>query len=107
MRDMAATPLLNQSTDNSEGKGMADIHNVFVSHRHEDDSLVDELMGILRRGRAQIRDSSIHSADANTADSLESIKQFLACRIKRAGTIFVIVSHDTKNHGWVDWEVEY
>jgi hypothetical protein len=89
------------------GGRMSDTHNVFISHRHEDDRLVGELKAILEKGGSQIRDSSVDSSNPNGANSEAYIRQLLADQIRWAGTIFVIVSPDTKNHEWVDWEVEY
>lgn len=86
---------------------MTDTHNVFISHRHEDDALVGQLKEMISRDGANVRDSSIDSSNPNNAKSESYIKQILADQIRWAGTIFVIVSPATKNHEWVDWEIEY
>lgn len=87
---------------------MADHHNVFISHRHEDDALLGQIKDLLARHGANIRDSSVNSATPNSATSEAYIKQkILAERIQWAGKIIVIISPDTKYHEWVSWEIEY
>ncbi len=87
---------------------MSDIHNVFISHRHEDDALVSELKELLAGRNVVIRDSSITSDDPNNANNADYIKsEILAPNINWAGKIIVIITPDTKNHSWVDWEIEY
>ena len=86
---------------------MADQHNVFVSHRHEDDSYLPLLKELLAKHRIDIRDSSVNSSTPNDAHNEDYIKSILADRIQWAGKIIVIITPDTKNHEWVDWEVEY
>ena len=86
---------------------MSDQHNIFVSHRHEDDHLVGELKKMLAGRGVDIRDSSITSETPNNAKSEEYIKSLLRDQIRWAGTVFVLVTPETKNHEWVDWEIEY
>jgi hypothetical protein len=86
---------------------MSDQHNIFISHRHEDDKLVGDLKKMLAGSGAEIRDSSITSGTPNNAESPEYIRQILADQIRWAGKVIVIISPDTKNHEWVDWEIEY
>lgn len=86
---------------------MSSDHNVFISHRHEDDGLVSSLKDLLAKNGAEVRDSSITSDNPNDAKNEDYIKSLLRDRIEWAGKIIVIVSPDTKNHEWVDWEIEY
>jgi MTH538 TIR-like domain (DUF1863) len=86
---------------------MADQHNVFISHRHEDDALVAQLKQLLAKNGAEVRDSSVTSDIPNQAKSEAYIKQILADRITWAGKVIVIISPDTKNHDWISWEIEY
>ncbi len=86
---------------------MADTHNVFISHRHEDDKLVGQLKDLLARNGCDVRDSSVTNDSPNSAHSESYIKQILADRIQWAGKVVVIISPDTKNHEWVSWEIEY
>lgn len=86
---------------------MSDKHNIFISHRHEDDALVGDLKKMLAGSGAEIRDSSITNDTPNNAKSPDYIRQLLADQIRWAGKIIVIISPDTKNHEWVDWEIEY
>ena len=84
----------------------AEHHNVFISHRHEDDALVEKLKDLLSRHGAQVRDSSVTSDTPNNAHSEDYIKSILADCIKWAGKVIVIITPDTKNHEWVSWEIE-
>lgn len=87
---------------------MPDVHNVFISHRHEDDALVGDLKALLAGRNVTIRDSSITSDNPNNASSEAYIKsQVLAPNINWAGKVIVLITPDTKNHAWVDWEIEY
>src|SRR4051812_1387379 len=87
---------------------MSETHNVFISHRHEDDALVGDLKTLLAGRNVTIRDASITSENLNNAKDEAYIKtQLLAPNINWAGALIVIVTPDTKNHQWVDWEVEY
>lgn len=86
---------------------MGDQHNIFISHRHEDDALVGDLKKMLTDSRAVVRDSSITSETPNNAKNPDYIKGILADQIQWAGKIIVIISPATKNHAWVDWEIEY
>jgi hypothetical protein len=82
-------------------------HNVFISHRHEDDALVGQLTELLARNGAAVRDSSVTSENPNRATSEAYIRQILAERIAWAGKMIVIISPATRNHDWVSWEIEY
>jgi hypothetical protein len=86
---------------------MSDQHNAFISHRHEDDALTGKMKDLLAKHGCQVRDSSVTSATPNDAHAENYIKSILADRIRWAGKIIVIISPDTKNHEWVDWEIEY
>lgn len=82
-------------------------HNVFISHRHEDDALISQLKDLLATKSCDVRDSSVDSATPNNAKSESYIREILADRIRWAGKVLVIVSPETKGHEWVDWEIEY
>lgn len=87
---------------------MTDRHNVFIAHRHEDDSLVRDLKTLLSGRGVEIRDASITSDKPNQASSADYIKQqILAPGIRWAGKVIVLITPELKNHPWVDWEIEY
>lgn len=86
---------------------MSDQHNIFISHRHEDDHLVHELKSMLAGQGVAIRDSSITTETPNNAHNEDYIREILRDQIRWAGTVFVVVTPDTKNHEWVDWEIEF
>ncbi len=86
---------------------MSSTHNVFVSHRHQDDAHVEGFKELMKGHDVDIRDSSITLADPNLAKNPDYIKHdILAPRIRWAGKIVVIVTRDTMKHSWVDWEVD-
>lgn len=87
---------------------MDKIKNLFVSHVFEDDQRVKELRSLLKKHGYDVRDSSISKDKPNKAKSPEYIKNgILAPRIDWAGAVVVIVSPDTHNSEWVNWEIEY
>lgn len=84
------------------------IKNVFISHVHEDDPVLQDLKDLLSRQGYDIRDSSIDSSKPNEAQNADYIKsQILAPRIQWAGAVLVLISPDTHTSEWVDWEIEY
>lgn len=87
---------------------MADVHNVFMPHRHEDDHHMQQLKANLEARGVVVRDASITSDKPNKAKSPEYIRsEILAPGIRNAGKVIVVVTPDTANHKWVDWEVSY
>jgi hypothetical protein len=84
------------------------VKNVFVSHIHEDDTVLGKLKELLSRNGYEIRDGSIHSSKPNEAQSPDYIKsEILAPRIRWAGTFVVLISPDTHKSDWVEWEIKY
>lgn len=90
----------------TKGGGVAG-HNIFIAHRHEDDQLVGDLKTMLAATGSQIRDSSITTENPNQAHNEEYIRSLIRDRIEWAGKVIVIVSPETHQHEWVDWEIEY
>lgn len=87
---------------------MPETHNVFISHRHEDDALVGQFKALLGGRGVVVRDASITADNPNDASNEAYIKtQILAPGIQWAGKVVVIITPDTCNHPWVDWEIEY
>ena len=74
-------------------------HNVFISHRHEDDALVGQLKNLLRRHGAEVRDSSVTTATPNRAKAESYVKEILADRIQWAGKMIVVISPPTSTAG--------
>lgn len=86
---------------------MADIKNIFISHVHEDDELLPQLKDLISRAGMEVRDGSINSDKPNEAKSEDYIKQkILKPRIDWASTLVVLITHDTADSWWVNWEVE-
>ena len=82
--------------------------NIFISHVHEDDAEVQRLRELLAGKGYDLRDSSVDSSNPNNASSHDYIKSgILAPRIQWAGTVVVLISPDTHQSQWVNWEIEY
>lgn len=87
---------------------MTDKKNVFISHVHEDDDLLPKLKDLVARSGMEVRDGSISSDKPNEATSEEYIKQqILAPRIQWASTLVVVITKDTADSWWVNWEIDY
>lgn len=85
-----------------------DIKNIFISHIHEDDEVLQNLKDLLTKNGYNVRDASIDSSKPNDAKDPEYIKsQILAPRITWASTMVVLISPDTCTSTYVDWEIEY
>jgi hypothetical protein len=85
-----------------------DMKNIFVSHVHEDDDLLQNLKELLDRSGYEIRDGSIDSSKPNAAKDEDYIKsQILAPRIRWASALVVLVTPNTHESTYVDWEIEY
>lgn len=86
---------------------MSETKNVFISHVHEDDDLLPKLKELIARAGMDVRDGSINSDKPNNAKSDAYIKQkILGPRIQWASTLVVLITNDTADSRWVDWEIE-
>ena len=87
---------------------MADTKNVFISHVHEDDELLPDLKRLIARAGMEVRDGSISSDKPNDAENEDYIKrEILKPRIEWASTLIVLITHDTAQSWWVNWEIKY
>lgn len=87
---------------------MSDKKNIFISHVHEDDNLLPKLKDLIANVGMDVRDGSINSEKPNDAQSEEYIKSaILAPRIQWASTLMVLITQDTANSWWVNWEIDY
>lgn len=87
---------------------MSEQKNVFISHIHEDDEVLNDLKTLLSKKGYNIRDSSIDSSKPNKAKDKDYIKsEILAPRIQWAGVMIVLISSQTHDSEWVNWEIEY
>jgi hypothetical protein len=87
---------------------MADKKNIFISHVHEDDDLLPQLKDLIGRAGMDVRDGSINSDKPNEAANEEYIKrEILAPRIQWASTLVVLITHDTAQSWWVNWEIQH
>lgn len=85
-------------------------NRVFVSHIQEDDEHIANLRRLLRGHGHDMKVSAVDSSNPNNAKNEEYIKsEILAPKIDWAsgGAMVVLISPDTKNSTWVDWEIEY
>ncbi len=87
---------------------MVDIRNVFISHVHEDDAMVPNLKQLIERAGTVVRNGSVTSDRPNDAQNVEYIKrEILKPRIEWASTLVVLITHDTADSWWVNWEIHY
>jgi len=87
---------------------MSDEKNIFISHVHEDDALLPKLKDLISNAGMEVRDGSINSDKPNAASNEDYIKrEILAPRIQWASTLVVLITHDTAQSDWVNWEIKY
>lgn len=87
---------------------MAEKKNIFISHVHEDDDLLPQLKDLIACAGMEVRDGSINSEKPNGAHSEEYIKrEILAPRIQWASTLVILITHDTAQSWWVNWEIKH
>ncbi|MBI5850967.1 MAG: TIR domain-containing protein [Planctomycetes bacterium] len=87
---------------------MADKKNIFISHVHEDDDLLPKLKELISKAGMEVRDGSINSDKPNNANNPDYIKEeYLKPRIDWASTLVVLITHDTAQSDWVNWEIHY
>jgi hypothetical protein len=87
---------------------MKDRKNIFISHIHDNDHRLPELKRLLAEHGLDVRDASINSLRPNNAQNEEYIKyEILAPRIDWAGVLVVLITADTRNSDYVNWEIEY
>ncbi len=81
--------------------------NIFISHIHEDDHRLTPLKTLLGMSGMQVRDSSINSSNPNNAHDENYIKyEILKPRIAWSSVLVVLISPETKNSDYVQWEIE-
>ena len=82
--------------------------NVFISHKHEDDTGLRDLKQLVEQHGMTWQDYSITVDNPNNAHSEEHIKrEILAPRIRQSSCLVVYVSENTRTSDWVNWEIEY
>ena len=82
--------------------------NVFVSHIDEDDAKVAKLKNLLGKQNYKIRDYSVTKDNPNNAHNEDYIKQkILKPRLDASSTLAVIITRDTKDSKYVNFEIEY
>lgn len=85
---------------------MSDKKNIFISHVHEDDDLLPKLKDLISKAGMEVRDGSINSDKPNNASDEAYIKrEILTPRIQWASTLVVLITHDTAQSDWVNWEI--
>lgn len=87
---------------------MAEIKHVFISHIHEDDELLGNLKTLISKAGMEVQDGSITSDKPNEAHNEQYIKyKILAPRIDWASTLVVLITDDTSQSDYVNWEISY
>lgn len=86
---------------------MSEERHIFISHVHEDDEHVHGLKDLLAKQGMDVRNGSITEEKFNDAHDEDYIKhKILKPRIEWASALVVLVSEETKNSDWVNWEIE-
>ncbi|MBZ0092156.1 MAG: TIR domain-containing protein [Sulfuricellaceae bacterium] len=86
--------------------------NVFISHHHKDDALVDKMTNLLSKNGCEIRNSSIRAKPANQERldkglvKEKTIERLLRMKMSWAGTVIVLVGKETHTRPWVNWEIK-
>lgn len=81
--------------------------NIFISHVHEDDHRLGPLKELLNAAGMDVRDGSINSDKPNDATNEHYIKsKILTPRIEWASVFVVLISPETRDSKWVQWEIE-
>ena len=87
---------------------MGDTKNIFISHVHKDDDMLPKLKNLISTAGMTVRDGSINSDKPNNASSPDYIKQrYLKPHIDWASTLIVLITHNTAQSEWVNWEIQY
>lgn len=87
---------------------MPKIINLFVSHKGEDESKIDDFKRLMKHKGYEFKDSSIKESKPNRANNEEYIKrEYLEPAINWAGTIVILIGKNTHKSDWVNWEIEY
>jgi hypothetical protein len=87
---------------------MADTKNIFISHLHEDDELIPDLKNLIVNSGMEVRDYSITDDKQNHAHDPDYIKyQILAPRIDTCSTLVVLITNDTSESEYVNFEIRY
>lgn len=87
---------------------MPEERNIFISHIHEDDEHVGKLKELLADQGVIVRNGSITSDKFNSAQNEDYIKnEILAPRIDWASVLVVLISEETKDSAFVNWEIEH
>jgi hypothetical protein len=87
---------------------MADTKNIFISHLHEDDELIPNLKRMVVNAGMEVRDYSITDDKPNHAQDPDYIKyQILAPKIDLCSTLVVLITNDTSESDYVNFEVRY
>lgn len=87
---------------------MPNIKNIFISHLHEDDELIPDIKKLIENAGMEVHDYSITDDKPNHAQNPDYIKyQILAPKIDLCSTLVVLVTHDTSESDYVNFEIRY
>ena len=86
--------------------------HLFISHHHQDDSLVDKFTNLLGGKGWDVRNSSIRAKPAND-ERLKNglvkdavLKRLLRMKISWSSTVVVLIGEKTHSRPWVNWEID-
>ena len=84
------------------------IINAFIGHIQEEEDDVPRLQNLMAQHGITARNYSITSDKFNNAKSESYIKgEILGPQIKQASVHITLVTPETKDSKWVNWEIEY
>ena len=82
--------------------------NIFISHVHEDDKMLDRLKNLIEKNGMGVNDSSIYSGKPNNAENIDYIRQeILKPALDHAGTVLILISKGMRESVHVNWEINY
>ena len=80
--------------------------NIFISHIHENDHKLGDLIGLLRRKGLQPRNYSITSDKPNNVRSERVSNACSNATSNRPRLWLSYITRDTRTSKWVNWEIE-
>ena len=100
------TEILNQTIKNIH---MADSHNIFISHKGEDDKQVHQLKARLKAQGYDVRNFSVDSTNHKDGrrPSDEVIARLLRMRVSWSSTLICLIGKDTHKSKYVNDEIKY
>jgi hypothetical protein len=82
-------------------------NRIFVGHIHEDDEHIGNVQDLLASKGYEVQVSAIDSSSPNEAQDPDYImSKYIIPKIQWCDTVVVLISPGTKDHPWIDREIE-